>query len=81
MEEERTYNSLTDMRRRRRKLRNEIAASEKVISHLWKNIFHGNKRRGPLSSSQRFSRAVSTGASILDGAILGWKLYRKFKRG
>ena len=28
--------------------------------------------------TQRFSGAISTGAGILDGLILGWKLYRKF---
>lgn len=32
------------------------------------------------STSKRISSLMSMGAGALDGAILAWKLYRKFKR-
>ncbi len=80
MEEERTYHSVSDMRRRKRQLKSEIAASGKVVGHLWNDLFHkhGGKRSTP--RARRLSDVVSTGVSVVDGALLVWKLYRRFRK-
>lgn len=77
--EERIYHSVDDMHRRKRQLKKEIGASEKVISHLWRGLFHKRKQR-PASRMGRIGNVVSTGVSVVDGALLVWKLYRRFKR-
>jgi hypothetical protein len=46
------------------------------INTLWKTLFH--KKTHP-SKGMRISELMSTGAGMLDGLFLGWKLYRKFK--
>ncbi len=80
MDEERVYHSIDDMRRRRKQLKKEIGATEKEISHLWRNLFHKHSRKGPVSRMGRIGSVVSTGVSVVDGALLVWKLYRRFKR-
>ncbi|MCD7714574.1 MAG: hypothetical protein LUI08_06590 [Prevotella sp.] len=80
MDEEKVYHSIDDMRRRRKQLKKEIAATEKEISHLWRNLFHKHGRKGSVSRMGRIGSVVSTGVSVVDGALLVWKLYRRFKR-
>ena len=29
---------------------------------------------------RRWSTVINTGAGVVDGLLLGWKLYRKFKK-
>ncbi len=80
MEEERTFTSMEAIVRRKRKLHNEIAASERVIHHLWRDLFHRDRRKKKLSSTGRLTNIFSTSMTILDGAMFVWKVYRKFKR-
>ncbi len=80
MEEERIYRSIADMRRRKRQLRHEIAVSEKMITHSWHELFHRHGKRRPASRTVRIGNVVSTGVSVVDGALLVWKLYRRFKK-
>ncbi|MCD8283004.1 MAG: hypothetical protein LUC22_07110 [Prevotella sp.] len=80
MEEERAYRSIGDMRRRRRQLKHEIAANERAISGLWNNLFHRRRNRRPASRARRLSSVVATGVNVVDGALLAWKLYKRFKK-
>ena len=56
-------------------------ADDEKIKTLWNSLF---KKPDALSksasTSKRISSLMSMGAGALDGAILAWKLYRKFKR-
>ena len=70
------YHTLNDIRLRKAQLRTDITKDGNKIAGLWDELAHKPKDRN--TPTQRFSGAISTGAGILDGLILGWKLYRKF---
>ena len=70
------YHTLNDIRLRKAQLRTDIIKDGNRIAGLWNELVHKPKAKN--TPAQRFSGAVSTGAGILDGLILGWKLYRTF---
>ena len=81
MENNNTYQSLADIRQRKEELRNEITKDDQKIRTYWEMLFH--KEEIPSSSSapaRRLASFMNIGIGVLDGVILGWKLYRKFKR-
>ena len=41
----------------------------------WNSLFHKEERNLP---SQRFANMMSRGVSVVDAAILAWKLYQRF---
>lgn len=75
------YNSLTEIRLRKDLLRKDIEADETRIKTLWKSLFTKpdalSKKASP---GKRMQSLFSIGAGAFDGALLAWKLYRKFKR-
>lgn len=75
------YNSLTEIRLRKELLRKDIEADEARIKTLWKSLFTKpdalSKKASP---GKRMQSLFSIGAGAFDGALLAWKLYRKFKR-
>lgn len=75
------YNSLTEIRLRKELLRKDIEADEAKIKTLWKLLFTKpdalSKKASP---GKRMQSLFSIGAGAFDGALLAWKLYRKFKR-
>lgn len=75
------YKSLNDIRMRKEMLRNDILKDDQKIRTLWHSLFKPSdifdKNTSP---SKRISSLINTGATVIDGAILGWKLYRKFRR-
>lgn len=61
----------------------DINNKEQHISKLWDDLFHEQEqpKSGFLASpTQRFLDVISSSAAIIDGLLLGWKLYRRFKR-
>ena len=61
----------------------DINNKEKQISQLWDNLFHEEEqpKNGFFASpTQRFLDVVSSSAAIIDGVLLGLKLYKSFKR-
>ncbi len=61
----------------------QINRKEEDISKLWDNLFHEKEpaRSGLFGSpTQRALDIVSSSTALIDGALLGWKLYRKFKK-
>lgn len=73
-----TYRSLEEIRMRKEMLRREIQKDNGQIKSTWDGLFHTEKATTP---SKRMSGFMSTGAGVMDGIILGWKLYRKFYSG
>ncbi|MCR5078014.1 MAG: hypothetical protein K6A82_08275 [Prevotella sp.] len=71
-----SYRSLNEIRLRKAQLRTDILKDNNKLTGLWNELMH--KPKDNTTPTQRFSGALSTGAGILDGLILGWKLYRKF---
>lgn len=79
--EQMQYHSLTDIRLRKEQLRKEIAADDAKFKTLWNSLFFKpTVLQKNASPSKRLSSALSLGAGALDGAVLAWKLYRKFKK-
>lgn len=72
------YHTLDEIRLRKAQLLTDITKDNARIEKLWNNLFH-KQAKGKKTPSSRMSGLISTGASVLDAFILGWKLYRKFK--
>ena len=73
--------SLNDIKLRKEIIRNAILEDEKKIGTLWHSLFKPSDIFDRNASpSKRITSFINTGAGIIDGAILGWKLYRKFRR-
>lgn len=76
-----SYQSIEEIRLRKAALQKEIEADSAKIDEKWHSLF---KKPEALSksatASQRISGIISSGAGVLDGILLVWKLYRKFKR-
>ena len=76
-----SYQSIEEIRLRKAALQKEIEADSAKIDEKWHSLF--KKPEALLKSatpSQRISGIISSGAGVLDGILLVWKLYRKFKR-
>lgn len=73
------YNSLNDLEVYKDTLQKQLEADEKEMKRLWNGLFKPEKS-GPKTPTQRIQSAISLGTGIVDGVILGWKLYRKFKK-
>ncbi|GAB6981800.1 hypothetical protein [Prevotella dentasini] len=73
------YHTLSEIRLRKAQLLNDITKDSNKMTALWNGVFHKPKENA--TPTQRFSGMMSTGAGVLDGLILGWKLYRKFGGG
>ena len=74
------YKDLNDIRLRKKALRTDIVKDDQNMKKLWDSLFHNETINRNSSPSKKFSVLMNTGASLLDGVILGWKLYRKFKK-
>lgn len=76
-----SYQSIEEIRLRKAALQKEIEVDSAKIDEKWHSLF---KKPEALSKSatpsQRISGIISSGAGVLDGILLFWKLYRKFKR-
>lgn len=76
-----TYKSLSDIRIRKEMLRNDILKDDQKIKTMWRSLFKKpDALKKNATPGSRISSLVGNGAGILDGLILGWKLYRKFKK-
>lgn len=73
----RTYESLADIMARKAELKADLTANEKSISTLWGTLFKPEKQTAK-TPSMKLANFISTGAGLLDGLLLGWKLYRRF---
>jgi len=71
------YNTLHEIRQRKEAVLAEIRKDNKQIGKLWNGLFHN---KSPRKKGFTWSSVVNTGAGFMDGFLLVWKLYRKFKR-
>lgn len=75
------YSSLNEIRLRKELLRKDIEADDAKIKALWNSLFaKPDALSRKASPSKRMQSLFSIGASAFDGALLAWKLYRKFKK-
>ncbi len=75
------YTTLDEIRLRKNAILKDIKADDEKIRRQWHSLFNKpdmvNKKATP---ARRINSLFSTGAGMIDAAILGWKLYRKFKK-
>lgn len=75
------FNSLDEIEAYRDQLKLDLHKDEERIVSLWKGLFCKEESRRPKTPMQRVLNMVNVGSGVLDGVILGWKLYRKFSGG
>lgn len=78
MEKMENYNTLHEIRLRKELILSEIRRDNQQINVLWKELFRKpeqNRKKGFTMAS-----LMTTGAGLVDGFMLAWKLYRKFKK-
>lgn len=80
IQESNSYRTLEEIRLRKSQLLVDITKDSNKIGRMWNNLFHKPSASGKKTAGKRMSGIISTGASVVDGLILGWKLYRKFKK-
>jgi hypothetical protein len=74
------YNSLNDIRLKKEAIRKEIDADDAKIQTLWNSLFTKPEILSRNASpSKRLQSLLQVGAGAFDGALLAWKLYRRFK--
>ena len=75
------FNSLDEIEAYRDQLKLDLHKDEERFASLWKGLFCKEEPRRPKTPMQRVLGMVNVGSGVLDGVILGWKLYRKFSGG
>lgn len=80
VQSERKFSSLDDIRAYKEELLEQIRQDRDVISTKWNDLFH-REEPTPQSKAQKIMKMLSMGTGVLDGAMLGWKLYRKYQEG
>ncbi len=76
-----SYKTIEEIRLRKAMLQKDLQKDDNLIRNQWHSLF---SRPVALSADAKLSRRINslmtTGAGVLDAFILGWKLYRKFKK-
>lgn len=73
--------SLETLQMRKNELDTELQESEDKLSDIWNKMFHQPTEEEMASPTQRAMSLISSSMGLIDGAILGWKLYKKFGKG
>ncbi|MBP3838176.1 MAG: hypothetical protein ILA04_03455 [Prevotella sp.] len=73
------YHSLSQIKEQKEAIRNSIQEDDRRMKELWNKLFH-HEPTHLKTPTKRFAGIMNTGANLLDGLILGWKLYRKFNK-
>lgn len=75
----RQFNDLADIRKYKDDVQTAIHKDEERIADLWHNLFAPSDEARPNTPAKRVAHMLSMGTGIVDGVLLGWKLYRKYK--
>ena len=74
------YNSLNEIRLKKEAIRKENDADDANIQTIWNSLITKpailSRNTSP---SKRLQSLLQVGAGAFDGALLAWKLYRRFK--
>lgn len=68
--------SIRDIRLRKAQLLTELTKDTNKMQNLWIDLT--SKPANNVTPTRRLTAAMTNGANLVDGLILGWKLYRKF---
>lgn len=73
--------SLESLAEKKSRLREELDKREEKMGKIWNEMFHEKDEEELNSPTQRVMALINTSAGVIDGAILGWKLYKKLGKG
>lgn len=72
------YNNLEELQEQRRQLNASLKTKEKEIADQWHSLFVQEEKSPFMTPTQKLLSYANTGAGLLDGALFGWKIYRRF---
>lgn len=76
-----SYNTIEEIQLRKAMILKDIQKADNKIHNQWTSLFTKpaalNNNATP---SKRINSLMTTGAGVFDAFMLGWKLYRKFKK-
>ena len=72
---QREYDSISALRIRKREIEKECQKDEEKMKMLWADLFEEEKSD---NMSDRISSMVKIGMGVFDGAMLAYKLYKKY---
>ncbi|MBM6993867.1 MAG: hypothetical protein I3J02_11510 [Prevotella sp.] len=76
-----SYKTIEEIRFRKALLLKDIQKDDLRLRNQWHSLFSKPAAlKSNATPSRRINSLVNTGAGVLDAFILGWKLYRKFKK-
>lgn len=74
-----TYNSLLAIEVRRKELQKQLDECRMNIREQWTKLTT-KEESAPKSKTQRLIEFATNSVGLVDGAILGYKLYRRFSQ-
>lgn len=76
-----SYTTIDEIRARKALLLKDIQKDSERIGRQWHSLFRKpTALTKGATASQRITSLVNAGAGMLDGILLAWKLYRRFKK-
>lgn len=71
--------TLEEIVMRKDMVRENLHNDDKKIKELWGSLFEAPNLKSQ-TPAKRITGLMNVGTGFIDGAILAWKLYRKFKK-
>lgn len=71
--------TISELKAQQEVVRAQLRTEEKELRRQWDSLFQKGKKM-PKTPTERALGFFTKGSTLVDGAILGWKLYKKFKR-
>lgn len=71
--------TIAELKAQQKLVRAQLNGEQKELQRQWDSLFRRGSK-SPKTPTERVLGFVTKGSTLLDGAILGWKLYKKFKR-
>jgi len=69
--------SLETLSIRKQQLREDLNDSEEKLSDIWNAMFRQPSEEELASPTKKILASITSASAIIDGALLGWKLYRR----
>ncbi len=69
--------SLETLDIRKQQLRDDLNKSEEQLADLWNVMFRQPSEEELGSPTKRLLATITSASAVIDGALLGWKLYRR----
>lgn len=69
--------SLEALCARKEQLREELDTAEERVAGIWHDMFRQPTAEEMSSPTKRLMATLTSASALIDGALLGWKLYRR----